>query len=256
MLSPAEVANATVNAGKAKGSKATLNLLVLGILAGMFIAFGATGAVVVWGLSTLPAMGKFLGSAVFPVGIILVVLAGSELFTGNNLMTLGFFKGEYKFSHIMKNWIPVYVGNFIGSLFMAFLIYKSNLWGVNGVANAIGAKSIAIAEGKIALGFSAAMFRGILCNMLVVLSVWISVASKDVIGKIFALWFPITLFVLSGYEHSIANMFFIPVGMFMGANVTWSTFLMNNLLPVTIGNIIGGAIIIPGLYHIVFGKNK
>jgi formate/nitrite transporter len=256
MLSPAEIANATVNAGKAKGSKPTFNLLVLGFLAGMFIAFGAAAATVIWGLSTLPAMGKFLGAAIFPVGIMLVVLAGSELFTGNNLMTLGMFKGEYSFGHVMKNWIPVYIGNFIGSVFMAYLIYASNLWATDGVLTAVGTKAVAIAEGKLALGFSAAMVRGILCNIVVVLAVWISVASKDVTGKIFALWFPITLFVLSGYEHSVANMFFIPVGMFLGGDVTWATMFTNNLIPVTIGNIIGGAIIVPGLYHILFGKNK
>ena len=245
MLSPAEVADATVKMGKAKGAKGTVNLLVLGILAGMFIAFGAAGAVVLWGLSTLPALGKFLGAAIFPVGIMLVVLAGSELFTGNNLMTLGMFKGEYGFGHVMKNWIPVYIGNFIGSVFMAFLIYQAHLWGNGDTVNAIGEKAIKIAEAKVGLGFSAAMFR---C--------WISFAAKDVTGKIFALWFPITLFVLSGYEHSVANMFFIPIGMFLGGNITWGTMIMNNLIPVTIGNLIGGAIVIPGLYYILFGRKK
>jgi len=256
MLSPAEVADATVKMGKAKGAKGTVNLLVLGILAGMFIAFGAAGAVVLWGLSTLPALGKFLGAAIFPVGIMLVVLAGSELFTGNNLMTLGMFKGEYGFGHVLKNWVPVYIGNFIGSIFMAFLIYQAHLWGNGDTVNAIGEKAIKIAEAKVGLGFSAAMFRGILCNIVVVLACWISFAAKDVTGKIFALWFPITLFVLSGYEHSVANMFFIPVGMFLGGNVTWGTMIMNNLLPVTIGNIIGGAIVVPGLYYILFGRKK
>lgn len=253
---PEEIANATVNAGKAKGSKSIVNLLILGFLAGMFIALGAVGATVLWGLSTLPVMGKFLGAAVFPVGIILVVLAGSELFTGNCLMSLGMFKGEYSFGHVMRNWIPVYIGNLIGSVFIAYLIYASDLWMANGVLTSVGIKAVAIAEGKLTLGFSAAMVRGILCNMLVVLAVWISVVANDVTGKILALWFPVFLFVLSGYEHSIANMFFIPIGMFLGGDVTWISMFANNLIPVTIGNIIGGAIIIPGLYHILFRKNK
>lgn len=256
MLSPGEIADATVNAGKTKCAKSIYNLFILGILAGMFIAFGAVGAIVIWSLSTLPAVGKFLGAAIFPVGIMFVVLAGSELFTGNSLMTLGMFKGEYKVRYVMKNWTIVYLGNFVGSILLAFLIYKSNLWGANGTANVIGAKAIAIAEGKVGLSFSAALYRGILCNMVVVLAIWISSSSKDVIGKIFALWFPITLFVLSGYEHSIANMFFISVGMFMGGDVTWSTMFMNNLIPVTIGNIIGGAVVIPGLYCAIFGKKN
>lgn len=253
---PEEIANATVNSGKTKDSKTIANLLVSGFLAGMFIALGAVGATVVWGISTLPAMGKFLGAAVFPVGIILVVLAGSELFTGNCLMSLGMFKGEYSLGHVMRNWTTVYIGNLIGSVFIAYLIYASDLWMANGVLTDVGIKAVAIAEGKLTLGFSAAMVRGILCNILVVLAVWISVAAKDVAGKILALWFPVTLFVLSGYEHSVANMFFIPVGKFLGGDVTWASMIVNNLIPVTIGNIIGGAIIIPGLYYMLFRKNK
>jgi len=253
MLAPNEIAEATCNAGIAKAKKPVASLLALGILAGMFIAFGAVGATILWAKFAADGMsgwGKFMGAAVFPVGIMLVVMCGSELFTGNNLMTLGCAKGEYGFSRVLRNWGIVYFGNFIGSIFMALLIANSGLY-----AGIVGEKAMAIASAKVSLPVMEAVARAIMCNMLVVLAIWFSTASKDVIGKIFALWFPIMLFVLSGFEHSIANMFFIPVGMFMGANVTWGQIWINNLLPVTIGNIIGGGIIIPVLYYFVFIKS-
>ncbi|MCD5410071.1 MAG: formate/nitrite transporter family protein, partial [Clostridiales bacterium] len=218
MLLPGEVAVATIETGRAKASKSTMTLLLLGILAGVFISFGAVGATTLWGLTQDPGLGKLLGAAIFPVGIIFVVLAGSELFTGNSLMTLALMDKKIGIKSLLRNWILVYIGNFIGAVAIAILIHQAYLWGsVDGATNMIGAKAVTIAKAKMSIPFATIIIRGILCNMVVVLAVWIQTSAKDVTGKILAMWFPITLFAMSGYEHVIANMFFIPVGMFLGA---------------------------------------
>ncbi len=250
ILSPSEVAEATCKAGLAKANKSAVVLILLGILAGLYIGLGGVGATVLWANFAADGMigwGKFMGAAVFPVGLMLVIMCGSELFTGNNLMTLGCFRGDYKFSRVLRNWVLVYLGNFIGSLFLAIMIANMGLF-----AGAVGEKAISIATGKVGLSFSAAVIRGVLCNILVVLAVWLVTAGRDLISKIFACWFPIMLFVLCGFEHSVANMYFISVGKFLGADITWSQFWINNLIPVTIGNLIGGAVFIPAIYYFIF----
>ncbi|MGV8145571.1 MAG: formate/nitrite transporter family protein [Alkaliphilus sp.] len=257
MLLPGEVAVATIEAGRAKASKGTITLLLLGILAGAFISFGAVGATTLWGLTQDPGLGKLLGAAIFPVGIIFVVLAGSELFTGNSLMSLALMDKKIGFRGLLRNWALVYIGNFIGAVVIAILIHQAYLWGsVDGATNLIGAKAVAIAKAKMSIPFATVIIRGILCNMVVVLAVWIQTSAKDVTGKILAMWFPITLFAMSGYEHVIANMFFLPVGMFLGADITWSGMIINNFFPATIGNIIGGAAIIPALYYFILVKKS
>ena len=148
---------------------------------------------------------------------------------------------------MLKNWVFVYLGNFIGSVLLAFLIYKSGL-----VNDSIRDLSINIAFNKVELTFSQALIRGILCNILVVLAVWMATGSKDIVSKIFSIWFPIMLFVLAGYEHSVANMFYIPLGKFLGANIKWSEMVIKNLVPVTIGNILGGAIFVCGFYYLTY----
>lgn len=249
--SPAIIAKLTVNSGIKKANLSILKMLLLGILAGMFIGFGAHADIIViqtLGKSVDVGFAKFLGAAVFPVGIMLVVMAGAELFTGNNLMTLAVMEKEITIGQMLKNWFFVYVGNFIGSVLLALLLSKSGLYGTEATAS----KAISISEAKISLTFSNAIIRAIFCNVLVVLAVWMQAGAKDMIGKIFALWFPVMLFVLSGYEHSIANMFFIPLGKFLGAEMSWADIWINNLIPVTIGNIIGGSIFIPIIYNIVY----
>ncbi|SKC85666.1 formate/nitrite transporter family protein [Maledivibacter halophilus] len=250
MLTPLEIANATVVIGVKKAKLASLQMLLLGIFAGMFIGFGAHADITV--MQTIGkfdiGFAKFFGAAVFPVGLMLVLMVGAELFTGNNLMTLGLLDRKITVKQMLKNWGLVYIGNFVGSIVLAWLLRKSGLY----ISQDMTAKAIEIAEAKMSLTFVEAFIRAILCNMLVVLSVLLATASKDVIGKIFAIWFPIMLFVLSGFEHSIANMFFIPLGKLVGFNTLWTTIWIKNLIPVTLGNIVGGAIIVPVVYYLCY----
>jgi len=255
-LKPNEIAENWIEIGSKKANLSIINMIVLGILAGIFIGFGAHGDIIL--IQTLGSidigLAKFMGAAVFPVGIMLVVMAGAELFTGNNLMALSVMTGKEKMIKVFKNWTFVYIGNFIGSIILAFLLSKSGLYG-----EAAALKAVAIAESKISITFSQAVIRGVMCNILVVLAVWMQTGAKDFIGKIFILWFPVMLFVLSGFEHSIANMYFIPLGKYLGGNFTWSQMWLNNIIPVTIGNLIGGALIIPTAYwisYLIISKKK
>lgn len=253
ILTPKEIAQATCDAGAVKAKLTIPQMLVLGIFAGVFIGFGAQGAITIGQSLTKIDVGlqKFAFAGAFPVGLMLVVLCGAELFTGNNLMTLGCINCRYKWSDILRNWFFVYVANFIGSVILALMVANSGLMAQGTPAADL---AISIATKKVAIAFGPAILRGILCNVLVVLAVWMATGARDVIGKIFACWFPIMLFVLSGYEHSVANMYFIPLGMFLGAPVTWAQVWLNNLIPVTIGNLIGGALIVPLFYHVAYMK--
>lgn len=251
MLTPPEIAQATINAGVKKANLSTLQMILLGIFAGIFIGFGAQADITV--MQTLKnidvGLMKFMGAFVFPVGLMLVVMAGAELFTGNNLMTLALMDKKITVNQMLKNWFFVYLGNFIGSILLAIVVVKAGFYKVDAPATQLAIK---IATGKVGLTLSQAFFRAILCNVVVVLAVWLATGAQDVISKIFACWFPIMMFVLSGYEHSIANMYFISLGKFLGAEVTWGQIWMKNLIPVTIGNIVGGAIIVPVVYYLVY----
>lgn len=253
MLAPKEIAMATCDSGAGKTKLSIAQMIVLGIFAGVFIGFGAQGAVTIGqSLTKIDAgLQKFAFAGIFPVGLMLVIICGAELFTGNNLMTLGCINGRYKFSDVLRNWVVVYFANFVGSVVLAFLAANS---GLMAAGTPIAESVIGIATKKVAISFGSAVIRGILCNILVVLAVWMTTGAKDIIGKIFACWFPVMLFALSGYEHSVANMYFIPLGMFLGAPVTWGQIWINNLIPVTIGNLIGGAVIVPLFYHIAYTK--
>jgi formate/nitrite transporter len=240
---------------KGCNNKAKLSIgkmIVLGIFAGVFIGFGGYGFTVILsgaGTGFEATLAKYIGAGVFPVGLMLVVMCGAELFTGNNLMTLSVFKKEITVGAMLRNWGVVWAANLVGSLLLAYLMSQSGLYG-----EAMTAKAIGIAEAKIAIPLMPVIIRAIFCNMLVCLAVWMQSGAKDIIGKIFAIWFPIMLFVLSGFEHSVANMFFIPMGILCGADVTWTQAFLNNIIPVTLGNIIGGAIIIPVCYHFTYAK--
>lgn len=251
ILSPAEIASVWIENGKKKANLSIEKMFLLGIFAGIFIGFGANASIVV--TQTLEnnvdvGLSKFFGAAVFPVGIMLVVMAGAELFTGNNLMSLALLDGKINTGSMLLNWFMVYLGNFVGSVLLAFMLAASGLYG----SKFLVAKAVNIASVKTSLPFMKAFVSGILCNMLVVLACWMQAGSKDMTGKILALWFPIMTFVLSGFEHSVANMFFIPLGMFLGADVTWGKFFANNLIPVTLGNIVGGAVIVPLVYYLCY----
>jgi formate/nitrite transporter len=208
---------------------------------------------------------KFVGGSVFTVGLMLVVLAGAELFTGNCLMLTGVLAGEVSVNGMLRNWFFVFFANFAGSILLVVIMYYSNLWKVGNLG--VGAAALATAVGKVNLSFSEAFCRGIACNWLVCLAVWLAIAGKDAISKIFGVYFPIMAFVASGFEHSVANMYFIPMGLFLKGNaavvsaaglteavnnLTWSRFLVENLVPVTLGNIIGGAFFVGGVYYFAY----
>ena len=252
MNSPAEIAGIWIENGIKKAGLSIGKMLVLGIMAGAFIGFGsfvfvlATAA----GGDAFQAMtAKLTGAALFPVGLMMVILCGAELFTGNNLMTLALMDRKISAADMLKNWGVVYIGNFIGSLLIAFLFAKSGL-----LTDAAAERAIAIAGAKTSIPFMPALIRGILCNMLVVLACWMQAGSKELVGKILAIWFPIMLFVFAGFEHSIANMTYIPMGIFLGADVSWGAMITANLIPVTIGNLIGGAAVVPFAYYYAYRK--
>jgi formate/nitrite transporter len=244
--------------GVAKATSPWLTVFVLGILAGAYIGFGGLLSTTVtfdvasrWGIG----ISKILSGATFSVGLMLVVIAGAELFTGNNLMVSSVMTREITFGAMLKRWGVVYLANFVGSIFLALLFYYSGLWKTGD--GALGAAAVKIAYNKVALSFGEALWRGIGCNWLVCLAVWMALAARQVIGKIFAIFFPILAFVAIGFEHSVANMYFIPTGILLmkGAGFTnvpgvdpnllgWANFLWRNLLPVTIGNIIGGVVFV------------
>ncbi len=244
--------------GVAKATSPWLTVFVLGILAGAYIGFGGLLSTTVtfdaaskWGIG----FSKILAGGTFSVGLMLVVIAGAELFTGNNLMVSSVMMREITFSTMSKRWAVVYFANFIGSIFLALLFYFSGLWKTGD--GALGAAAVKIAYNKTALSFGEALWRGIGCNWLVCLAVWMALAARQIIGKIFALFFPIMAFVAIGFEHSVANMYFIPTGILLmnwagftnvpGVDpnlLSWVNFLWRNLLPVTIGNIIGGVVFV------------
>jgi formate transporter len=261
-LPPAEVAAKAKTIGINKATFPTLNTILLGILAGVFIGLGAMLCTVVTTNSGLGfGLSKLIGGLVFCLGLILVVLAGAELFTGNNLLTMAWLSGKIKFTQLLKNWTIVYFANFIGALSLVFLMFYTLQWGLN--SNAVGTNAIQIANAKVNLSFLAALTRGILCNALVCLAVWLCYSARTLTDKIIAIIFPITAFVAAGFEHSIANMYFIPMGILLAnqpalvqaAGLTPANLanlniigLINNLIPVTIGNIIGGGILVGIVY--------
>lgn len=254
--------------GVKKTTSPWFSVLVLGILAGAYIGFGGLlSTTVTFDLAEKMGLGftKFMGGAVFSVGLMLVVIAGAELFTGNNLMVTSTLAKEITFQTMLKRWGLVYIANFIGSLILALLFYLSGLWKTQG--NALGIKALSIAYSKVTLDFWEALFRGIGCNWLVCLAVWMALAARQTIGKIFAIFFPIMAFVAIGFEHCVANMYFIPTGIFLSkwAGLTlpqgvdmsilgWGNFIIKNLIPVTIGNIIGGGVFVGMSYWSAYLK--
>ena len=250
--SPAEITEIWINNGIKKANLSTGKMIVLGMLAGMFIGFGADVFVLATsagGDAYQSMIAKLVGSALFPVGLMMVILCGAELFTGNNLLTLALLDKKITAGKMLKNWVVVYIGNLIGSVLIALVLAKSGLF-----ADAVADRAMAVAAAKTSIPFMPALLRGIGCNILVVLACWMQAGAKDLIGKIFAIWFPIMMFVFAGFEHSVANMTYIPLGIFLGADVTWGAFFISNLIPVTIGNLIGGAVVIPFAYYYAYKK--
>ncbi len=243
--------------GVAKATSPWLSLFVLGIMAGSYIGFGGLfSATVTFDLAPIVGIGlkKLIAGGAFSIGLMLVVIAGAELFTGNNLMVSSVITGRTTWRKVFAAWGLVYVANFIGSIILALLFYFSGLWKTGD--SALGLVAVKTAYAKVHLPFGEAFVRAIGCNWMVCLAVWMAMASRQTIGKIFAIFFPIMGFVAIGFEHCVANMYFIPTGIFLSkwaglapagldvSTITWGTFVINNLIPVTIGNIIGGAVFV------------
>ena len=255
LFTPAEIAENIGNSGVAKGKLPLLKTVLLGIAAGAFIAFGAFAAIIIaagwpdpWATSGL---NKAAMGVVFSVGLILVVLTGAELFTGNNMfLTVSLLTRKTGWGQLLKNWGIVFLANFAGALIVVAIVHYGNFFtDATGALTAAGQKALAIGEAKTSLSFGAALSRAIGCNWLVCLAVWLAGAAKDVTGKIFGCLFPVLVFVMVGFEHSVANMFFIPAAMTVADGaITMKMFLLNNLLPVTLGNIIGGAVFVATLF--------
>lgn len=240
-LTPKETYDSLIVIGQKKASMSNTNRILMSIMAGIFISLGAQGYMVTYD-------NVFLRAAVFPVGLMLIVIVGGELFTGNCLMTFALLQKKISASNYIKTMIQVFFGNFIGALIIVFFLYNANFYKNNLLSETI----VKIAHAKISLSFSTALIKGILCNILVSLGVWFAVTANDTTGKLLGSWFPVMLFVLCGYEHCVANMFTLPMGALLDHSITWSQIVVNNLIPVTIGNFIGGGIIIPIVYNKVY----
>ena len=268
-LTTGEILEKVSDSGIAKAEGKTLRLLIWALLAGAYIAFGAQASQMV-SFNLLAASlggGRLVAAAVFPVGLMMVVLCGAELFTGNCLMIIGVLDRKIRISGMLRNWVLVYLGNFLGALLVVALMKSTGLWETG--SGLLGASVIKTAQAKVQLSFGQAFVRGILCNWLVCLAVWMSTGARETVSKIFAIWFCIGLFVISGFEHSIANMYFIPAGIAAAADsglaqlagcdvsvLTVGNFLVKNLLPVTLGNILGGGLFVGMVYWFTGRKLK
>ena len=266
-LLPAEMAKRAEYIGVRKAEMPLLTTLVLAVLAGGFISMGAVFATTVSAGTSgvLPyGVSRLLTGVVFCLGLILVVVGGAELFTGNILIVMAWASGKISTVALLRNWGVVYVGNFIGSVGTAFLMYFSGQYEFGG--GAVGGSALSIASAKVNLGFVNALALGILCNALVCLAIWMSFSARSTIDKIAVIVFPITAFVAAGFEHSVANMYFVPIGLLVKtldpafvlgtgldlSRLTLGNFLVNNLVPVTLGNVIGGSLLVAVVYWFVF----
>ncbi|MBE1282344.1 MAG: formate transporter FocA [Rhodobacteraceae bacterium] len=245
---PAEIALLIEQAGVTKARLGLVPLITLSVLAGVFISFGALFFTqVTAGFDTLSGPVRLLGGAAFSLGLILVVVGGGELFTGNAMIVMAVVDRRVTILKLLRNWSIVFAGNLAGSLSTVLLVAGSGL-----LEGALGDRAIAIAEAKVTLSPVEALCRGILCNALVCLAIWLAASARTTMGKIMSILWPITAFVAVGLEHSIANLYLIPVGMAAGAQVTLAG-MVGNLVPVLIGNVIGGAGGVALSYRLAYG---
>lgn len=257
---PKEIAERVETIGVTKARLALRIQVVLGVLAGGFIGLGALFFTLVTSDTNLSfAVSRLLGGVTFSLGLILVVIAGAELFTGNNLLVIAWASRRITSGELLRNWLVIYCANFAGALGLALLVYLSNHWQMNG--GAVGAQMVKIAAAKTSLPFAEAFFKAVLCNILVCLAVWLALAGRSVVDKICAIIFPISAFVAAGFEHSVANMYFIPLGILLkeqlpavaAEQLSW-TGLWWNLAPVTLGNIAGGSLMVALVYYFVYRR--
>lgn len=257
MHTPVEITAAISKTGKAKAETPLLKGFIKGILSGVFLSFGGCFALTTAGAAP-PAYQKILLGAVFPVGLCLIVFTGMELFTGNNLfMTVALLDKKCKVKDLLINWCSSFIGNFIGSLLVSyFLVYLADIPITTG---AWAEYTRNLGYGKINNAWSDNFLRAISCNMLVCLALFLANSADDAVSKIVCIFLPIWAFATSGFEHSVANMFFIPTALFLGIDANWGKFLYNNLLPVTLGNIVGGSLFVGAIMWYLYsydGKKK
>lgn len=275
LFTPLQITENMIQAGVAKVKTPLTKLILLGIFAGMFIACGASASSVAMHAMTNVGLQRVAGGCIFPIGLMMIVLVGGELFTGDCLMIMGCVHKKYRVIDVIRVLVIVYFSNMIGSVIMAGLVSMSGQFGyTNGL---MGAFTIKVAMGKVSMDFGTAFVSGILCNIFVCLAVLMAAAAKDVTGKLFACFFPILAFIVSGYEHCVANMYYIPAGIFAAGNeafaeravseygytaeqlarLNWGEFMLTNQIPVTLGNIVGGMIFVGLiLYMIQIGKTE
>jgi len=286
-IMPAAMAVRAEQSGVVRASTDLLTVFVLAILAGAFISFGAIFATTVSagsiaitasdGGASLSAglpygIVKLLTGLVFSLGLLLVVIAGAELFTGNTMIVMAWAGGKVKSRALLMNWLVAFTGNFIGAIATAGLMFYTTQYTFGG--GAVGLAALTTANGKAGLAFVPALTLGIMCNALVCLAVWMCYSARTTIDRVVTIVPPITAFVAAGFEHSIANIYFIPMGLFIKAGapksfwnsigktaadfqaLTWENFLLGNLVPVTIGNIIGGSVMVAAVYWFVYLRNR
>lgn len=256
---PAQILATAQAVGVGKAGLPFLRMLVLAMFAGMFIAFGGMFFTLFAGDPSLPfSAQRLLGGLFFALGLLLVLCCGAELFTGNNLMACALAGGKITWKALLRNWGVVYLGNLLGSLLAVAIVFLANYQAMNG--GLVGDAAVSIAASKASLAWGTAFFKGIACNILVCLAVWMGFAGKTVTDKFFAALFPVAAFVACGFEHCVANMYFLPMGMLCqaagyGANVTsaltWAG-VFSNLTAATLGNIVGGAVIVGLAYWLAF----
>lgn len=268
-LMPAEVAERAEAVGVAKAGLPTSKMAILAVLAGAFIALGANYSIVVTaGGGLAPGVARLLGGVVFSLGLVLVVLAGAELFTGNTLLVMAFASRRITTSALVRAWVIVYLGNFVGAAGTAVLVFFSGEHAQRD--GQVGRRVLELAEAKGSLAFGRAVVLGILANVLVCLAVWLCLAARSVADKVLAVVLPVSAFVAAGFEHSIANMYFFPAALLHRAwagdsfwkntettsaaydDITWGGFALHNLVPVTLGNLVGGAVLVGLVYWFVY----
>ena len=255
-FAPKEVAERIENVGVAKARLPVLSMALLAVLAGVFIGLGAMNFLL-WtsDASLSPALSRFGGGVVFSLGLLLVVIAGAELFTGNHLMALAWADGRLTATDVLRNWVVVCVGNFVGAGALAWAVHAAGWSQLNG--GAVAAQALKVAQAKAALGWDAALLRGLLCNVLVCLAVWMAAAGRSVVDKAVAIVPPIAAFVALGFEHSVANFFFFPLAALVAPDQApaWSAAVAN-LLPVIAGNLLGGSVLVAGVYWVIYRRGQ
>jgi formate transporter len=267
---PQEIAALVESRGVAKANASALNTLALGVLAGAFIALGGVFATIIASGSALGfGPTRLLMGVGFSLGLILVVIAGAELFTGNNLVVMSWVSRHISLRRLLRNWAIVYLGNLIGALSIVAMVYYARWWALDG--GNVGATALTIANGKASLPFEVVLVRGILANALVCLAVWLASGSRSITDKVLAIVFPIAAFVAAGFEHSIANMYFIPLGLLLsddpdvlqaaglaGGQVSHLTLarFFYNLIAATLGNVVGGGVLVGLVYWFIYLRDR